>query len=142
MSHLKEEIMNFKKVTTIITGSLGKQLKKDGELRFSPGMQVAWDLSKEIVSWHFTLPMVKYAELEIFRFGKHACKEFQNVFHECSRVNIEMAMIYEGYIRITANFYRGSEKETLLTLYFNVAVSSGFVSSSGTSSYPKRLYGM
>lgn len=131
MSHLKEEIMNFKKITTIIDGSLRKDLEKNADLRYSPGMCAACNFASRILSWHFTPPsefLGKYEKEKTFRIGTFENNVFREAFEKCSRINVELFRTYNDFISVRVNFYEKAEKESLLRVDAVVKISDGAVS--------------
>jgi hypothetical protein len=140
MSHLEEEIMNFKKITTIIEGNLKRELEKNTGLRYSLGMYSACNFAGRILSWNF-MPAQElsrsHGDNDIFLTGSHGNRVFENAFNRCSRINVELFMVYADFISIRASFYESSEKEKILTVDALVMVSDGSVSVTGMSASNK-----
>lgn len=128
--------MNFKKITTIIEGSLKKDLEKNADLRYSPGMYAACNFSGRILSWNFMPPIEHlkgHEENKIFRIGTGDNRIFSEAFNRCSRINVELFRMHADFISIRVCFYERSEKDNLLLIDAHACISDGMLSVTGMS---------
>lgn len=128
--------MNFKKITTIIEGSLKRDIEKDAGLRYSPGMHSACNFSGRILSWNF-MPSMEHLkgheENKIFRIGTYDNRIFCEAFNRCSRINVELFRMHADFISIRVCFYERSEKDKLLSIDAHACISDGILSVTGMS---------